>query len=181
MTNDITTELAKLHQLSGAEFSRQVERIACRPEFHPLEDETEIFTVGGEQSEDYSNLLNAARKAVSHGYRVYILPNPKGIRSADFIFERKGLFRMYDLKTIQGQASVSNRLAESIGQSNQILINLATSYDARRLAKDLISYFKLNQNAIEVLIFKRGKLLQVTRKSVFGRDFVKSFMNQYFR
>ena len=28
MTNDIASELAKLHELTGAEFSRQVERIA---------------------------------------------------------------------------------------------------------------------------------------------------------
>ena len=41
--------------------------------------------------EDGSVLMAAARKAVEHGYRVYILPNPKGIRTADFIFERKGV------------------------------------------------------------------------------------------
>lgn len=28
------------------------------------------------------NLLNAARKAVEHGYRVFILPNPKGFKKA---------------------------------------------------------------------------------------------------
>ena len=41
--------------------------------------------------EDGSVLMAAARKAVEHGHRVYILPNPKGIRTADFIFERKGV------------------------------------------------------------------------------------------
>ena len=35
MTNDIASELAKLHELTGAEFSRQAERIAKRKEFHP--------------------------------------------------------------------------------------------------------------------------------------------------
>ena len=50
--NDFTTELAKLHQLTGAEFSRQVERIALRKEFHPLETAPEIFTVGGEKSDE---------------------------------------------------------------------------------------------------------------------------------
>ena len=32
-SNDITSELEKLHMLTGAEFSRQVERIALRPDF----------------------------------------------------------------------------------------------------------------------------------------------------
>ena len=51
--NDFTAELAKLHQLSGAEFSRQVERIALRKEFHPLDADPEILSVGGEESDDY--------------------------------------------------------------------------------------------------------------------------------
>ena len=43
--NDFTEELAKLHRLSGAEFSRQVERIAQRKEFHPLETDKDIYSI----------------------------------------------------------------------------------------------------------------------------------------
>ena len=46
--NDFTEELAKLHLLTGAEFSRQVERIVLRKEFHPLDTDDNIFSVGGE-------------------------------------------------------------------------------------------------------------------------------------
>ena len=132
--NNITDELAKLHELTGAEFSRQVERIALRNEFRPLEGETDIYITGGETDDDFENQLNAARKAVMHGYRVFILPNPKGIRTADFIFERKGTYKMYDLKTISGKASAKNRLLESIGQTNHVLLNMSTDYNARSLA-----------------------------------------------
>ena len=85
-----------------------------------------IYTTGGTKDDDYDNLLNAARKAVEHGYRVFILPNPKGIRTADFIFERKGVYKMFDLKTISGRNSVDNRLKESIGQTNHVVPNLNT-------------------------------------------------------
>ncbi|MBP3775694.1 MAG: hypothetical protein J6I37_01770 [Prevotella sp.] len=85
--DDIAKELAKLHVLTGADFSRQVERIAKMNVFRPLDGESNIFIAGGEQNDDFENLLNAARKAVEHGYRVFILPNPKGIRTADFILE----------------------------------------------------------------------------------------------
>ena len=44
-----------------------------------MENEECIFSTGGERSEDFPNLLEAARKAVGLGYKVYILPNPKGI------------------------------------------------------------------------------------------------------
>ena len=90
-TNDITSELTKLHQLAGADFSRQVECIARRKEFHPLATDKDIFTTGGEQSDDYDNLLLAARKVVEFGYKVYLLPNPTEIRTPDFILEKKGV------------------------------------------------------------------------------------------
>jgi hypothetical protein len=177
--NNITDELAKLHELTGAEFSRQVERIALRNEFYPLEGETDIYITGGETSDDFENQLNAARKAVMHGYRVFVLPNPKGIRTADFIFERKGTYKMYDLKTISGKASAKNRLLESIGQTNHVLLNMATDYNARSLAKDLLAYFTTNPNAFEVMIFKRNKVIQVKRVSVENHDFIKKFILFY--
>ena len=89
MINDIKTDLKALHELKGAEFSRLVELIAKRKEFHPLEHEKDIFSVGGEKSDDYQNLLLAARKAVEFGYKVYLLPNPREIRTADFILEKR--------------------------------------------------------------------------------------------
>ena len=118
--NDITQELALLHTLDGGDYSRQVERIAQRSEFRPLAGDNGIFVCGGDGDSDYGNLLNAARKAVFHGYNVYILPNPKGLRTPDFIFEHKGIYRVYDLKTIIGKNSAVNRLRESIGQANRV-------------------------------------------------------------
>lgn len=81
VVNDFTEELAKLHQLTGAEYSRQVERIALRKEFHLLETDEDIYSVGGEKTYDYQNLLIAARKAVEFGYKVYMLPNPTETRT----------------------------------------------------------------------------------------------------
>ena len=95
--NDISSELAKLHILTGADFIRQLKLIVAEGGFHAVEGENGIFSLGGEQGEDYDNQLNAARKAVAHGFVVYILPNPQGIRTADFIFVRKGVFRLFDL------------------------------------------------------------------------------------
>ena len=93
-------ELQALHYLKGVQFINQLKLIVNSGEFRPIAGETNIFSAIGEESSDYDNLINAARKAVDHGYRVYILPNPKGIRTADFIFERKGVYKMFDLKTI---------------------------------------------------------------------------------
>lgn len=82
-------ELEELHYLKGAQFINQLKLIIYYGEFNPVKGETNIFSAISEQSEDFDNLINAAHKAVEHGYRVYILPNPRSSRTADFILKRK--------------------------------------------------------------------------------------------
>ena len=177
--NDISSELAKLHILTGADFIRQLKLIVAEGGFHAVEGENGIFSLGGEQGEDYDNQLNAARKAVTHGYQVYLLPNPNKMRSADFILVQHGIFKMYDLKTIFGKSSVMNRLKESVGQANHILLNMATDYNATSLARCIKKYFELNPLAMEVMIFKGTKVIVVTSKSVKDKMFFNTFTKRY--
>ena len=179
--SDFTTELKKLHELSGAEFSRQVERIALRKEFHTLDTDPEIFTVGGDKSDDYQRLLVAARKAVEFGYRVYFLPNSTGTRTPDFILVKKGVYRTYDLKTVFGKASVGDSLLDSIGQCNRILINMTREYNTRLLAYAIKRYFEISEKAAEVLIFKGGKHISVKRVIAMRDDFFHKFKKVYER
>ena len=176
---DILSELEELHMRRGSHFIWQLKVIASHPSFSPVENEINIFSTGGEGCEDYENLLSAARKAVEHGYRVFILPNPKDIRTADFIFERKGVYKLFDLKTISGKNSVGNRLRESIGQTNRVLINLTVDYNPRQLAISIRQYFEKNSEALEVMIIKGGKMISVIREDVMGASFIKYFMMKY--
>lgn len=89
--NDIALELARLHILQGADIVRQLKMLAQYNIFKVVENEREIFAAEGSHRDDFPLLLDAARKAVIHGNKVYILPNPKGIRTADFIFENRGI------------------------------------------------------------------------------------------
>ena len=130
-------ELQELHYLKGAQFINQLKLIIYYGEFRPVEGETNIFSAISEQSDDFDNLINAARKAVEHGYRVYILPNPRSCRTADFIFEKKGILGLYDLKTVHGKGSVGTQLYDSIGQTNRVLLNITTDYNTRLLASDI--------------------------------------------
>ena len=177
--NDIAAELAKLHTLAGAEYSRQVERLALRKEFHLLDGEVDIYSAIDNQHEDFDNLLNASRKAVERGYKVFILPNPKGIRTADVILERRGIYRMYDVKTIQGRSSAANRLTESIGQTNHVLLNLATDYNGGLLGVQIKTYFEVSPSAIEVLIFKGKQTFSIKRKYALQKDFILKFKKEY--
>ena len=127
----------------------------------------------------FDNLINAARKAVEHGYRVYILPNPRSCRTADFIFEKKGILGLYDLKTVHGKGSVGTQLLDSIGQTNRVLLNITTDYNPRVLAKDIRRYFEQNANAIEVLIMKGTRTISVIRENTLSKSYIRNFMMKY--
>ena len=178
---DIAVLLEDLQTVHGSAFVNQLRLVTAHRAFYPVKGETDIYTTGGERGEDYENLLNAARKAVEHGYRIFILPNPKGIRTADFIFERKGVYKMFDLKTISGRSSACNRLLESIGQTNHVVLNMAVNYDPRLLAKDVKTYFEVNQDGREVLIMKGNKFLPVSRRFVEGKNYYKMFIKRYLK
>ena len=166
---DIDALLEDLPLLRGASFISQLKEITVHPSFNLVKNENNIFNTGGESSEDYDNLLKTARKAEEHGYRVFILPNPKGIRTADYIFERKGVFKMFDLKTISGKNSVGNRLKESIGQTNCVLLNIVCDYNVRSLTLEIKRYFESNADAFEVLIFTGRKEISIKRNIATSR------------
>ena len=179
LSRNIDIILSDLQTARGAAFVSLLKEIANHPAYSALGTDPSIYTIGGERGEDYDNLLNAARKAVEHGYRVFILPNPKGFRTADFVFERKGVYRMYDLKTIQGKASVMNRLLESVGQTNHVLLHMRTTYNARLMAIQIKTYFEVNPEALEVLIYKGRKVISVSRRYAENPLFLILFRRKY--
>ena len=130
-------------------------------------------------ADGYGPLMDAARKAVEHGYRVFVLPNPKGFRTADFIFERKGVYKMFDLKTIVGRNSVGNRLKESIGQANSVLLNLKCTYGIRNITDEIRHHFEMSPSAVEVLIFTSNKEISVKRNIASSKGFLKMMMNSF--
>ena len=172
-------ELQDLHYLKGASFINQLKLIINSGEFFPVEGDPGIFSAISNQSDDYDNLIKAARKAVEHGYRVYLLPNPKGIRTADFIFVRKGVLKLFDLKTITGKNSVGNRLAESIGQTERVLLNMQTDYNIRRLTLEIKRYFEMSAAVQEVLIYSGSKEISIKRNVASSKGFLKMMMNSF--
>ena len=137
MDDGLDILIANLRNLKGAAFWQQLAVIASRPEFKQVEES--IYSVIGPETPDYDRQLDAARKAVLFGYTVYLLPNPKAVKSADFIFQRKGVYKLFELKTITGQNSVGNRIMDALDQSNRLLLNMCTKYNpsGRRLSSAL--------------------------------------------
>ena len=74
LSRDITEQLADLQTLKGAAFISMLKEITQNSAFSPLEGESNIYITGAKRDHDYDDLLNAAHKAVEHGYTVYMLP-----------------------------------------------------------------------------------------------------------
>lgn len=170
---DVKEIFAKLPELSGAEYISQIRKLTELKIYKKVKKD--ILSAISSDSADYDNLLAGAKKAVRQGYKVYILPNPKGVRSADYIFERKGVYKMFDLKTITGTGSIGTRLEESIGQTNRVFINLATTYPTNRMATEIKQYFEANNEALEVLVAVGKKMVSVDRDFIASRNYFKLF------
>lgn len=177
---DIRAELELLKSLEGAAFGIKLKEIAARKEFRALPGEPFIYTVGEIQDEDYPSLLMAARKAVEHGYRVFMLPNPPGLKTPDYILERRGVYKLFDLKNISGKNIVHTRLKESITQANRALLNMP-QYSTRKLVHDIRKYFVKYPDAIEVLIFKGKDEISVSRRFAMSQRFYFEFKKMFER
>ena len=176
---DIAKELARLQYIRGVGFVRQLKWLIRLNIFKPVEGEKDIFAAEVSHRDDWVLLLDGARKAVAHGNKVFILPNPIGVKTADFIFENKGVCKLFDLKTISGKSSLGNRLVESADQTNRVLVNVCTTYNPRLMATQIKSYFDTNPLAVEVLIYKGKKAISVTRRFTEHPFYMVLFRRKY--
>ena len=119
----MTEKLKNLETATLSEYKQLLKSITESNEFKPVDGHKDVFAMPGSEKEA---LYATADKAVVHGNRVYIMPNPKGIRTMDYIFEKKESFKAYDLKSIQGKSSAGNRLEGSIGQTRRVLLEMIT-------------------------------------------------------
>ena len=177
MDDGLDILIANLRNLKGAAFWQQLAVIASRPEFKQVEEST--YSVIGPETPDYDRQLDAARKAVLFGYTVYLLPNPKAVKSADFIFQRKGVYKLFELKTITGQNSVGNRIMDALDQSNRLLLNMCTKYNPRKLGQEIIKCFKSHDECREVLIFHNKRAFSITRQTALQKGFGARFCRLY--
>ena len=103
------------------------------------------------------------------------------LKYAEIRWELEKVYRTYDLKTVFGKASVGDSLLDSVGQCNNIIINMTTEYNTRRLAYAIKRYFEVNEKAWEVLIFKGRKRIPIKRTLVVKPEFFAFFKKAYER
>lgn len=176
---DIGESLVRLYDLDNNHLLDEVKAITSSKIFKQVEKN--IFSAIGSEDNDYERLLAVARKASHRGYTSFILPNPRKGRTPDIILRRKGIFKIYDVKTIVGTNSVSNRLADSVGQTHRILLHITTEYDPRQLAKEIKTYLEDNIDTIEITVLRGNKEITVSRATILDKHFIQKFIMNYKR
>ena len=167
--SNVTDDMKELHDLKGKEYYQMLQKITQHKIYKEIEKG--IYSAINESDKDFDNLLSAARKAVDHGYKVYLLPNPSSTRSGDFILKRKNNYKLFDLKTVSGKASIDTQLLGSIGQTQRVFLNMTTKYSTRRMAGDIKKYFDQNEEALEVVIAIGKKMVSIERDFVSDKHF----------
>ena len=172
----IAADMELLLELEGSDYWKQLRKIANRKEFKKVEKN--IFSALGDTDPDYHRLLEASRELVRRGYTSFIHPNPQGFKSTDLILLRKGVYKAYDVKTITGENSVMNRLLEAYEQSHRVILNESATFDSRKMAHTIKSFFMDHPDFLEVVVLNGKKEISITsewaRTKRFEREFRKA-------
>jgi len=190
---NIAQQLHQLTNAKGNEEGKIAKEIVETNDFVPLDNKkhANIYKLFG-NDKDYlniykkkdkndiekedANLFAAAKKLTQIFNKVFIMPNPKSTKSCDFIMQDKaGFYHGYELKTISGQDSVSDRLQSSVGQANRVILNLCTKCETQILADNIKAYFQQNKDAKEVIIMQRKSSIRIIRRDIEGNNFNDKF------
>ncbi len=124
---------------------------------------------------ELSKNIQMAQKMAKNGYDCYLLSNPHGIKSADFIFAKDGKVFYAEGKLSTGKSSLDHNLAKGGRQSERILIDLTGTKDTNYISSQLEKAFEENENLKEVMILKRGRLMPIDFRMVQRSDFKRYF------
>lgn len=128
-------------------------------------------------SDEFPGNLSLARKLMANGYDVYMLGNPNGIRSADFIATKKNMVYYLEGKTMNGKGSLDELLDKAASQADNIIVDVIGTEDASYIAREIKCVFENHIQLRSIGVFKGSRLILTTRRhlesSRFEREFIK--------
>ena len=158
--------------------------IVAQPTFSELKRlslaENKIYTLYTDQYDEMlqtgetPNNLQIAQKFVMNGYDVFLLSNPKATKSADFIVRKRNCLYYVEGKTSSGGSSLVHRFEKGAEQADRMAINFIGIPPTSKIT-DLIKTQFYNQKLIVLILFKGRRMIVITRKDCFAKNFEKTF------
>lgn len=146
--------------------------------YHSTKDHS-IFGIGYESFDkrlkvgELPSNISIAKKMLSNGYDVYLMPNPNTSTSADFILSKNGKLYYAEGKTLNGKNSLDNRLKSK--QARRIIIDVIGTNDSRYIASELRIAFEQNTYLDEIILLKRSREIKVSRRMVLSKKYEEVF------
>ena len=140
--------------------------------------ENKIFTLYPDQYDEIlktgeiPNNLQIAQKFVNNGYDVFLLSNPKGTKSADFIIRKRNCLYYVEGKTSSGGSSLVHRFEKGAKQADRIVINLTGARRGKSFLSEIKSAFEANENLQVIYIFKASRLIFIKRNDALSKTFL---------
>ncbi len=159
--------------------------IVVQPDFSEMQrfstTENKFFTLYKSQYDEIlqtgetPNNLQIAQKFVANGYDVFLLSNPKGTKSADFIIRKRNCLYYVEGKTSSGGSALSVRLNDGAKQADRIAINFIQIPSFHEIYTQIKKGFECNPNVKEYFIFKGSRLILISKKMVESKRFDINF------
>lgn len=128
---------------------------------------------------ELSKNIQMAKKMANNGYDCYLLSNPHGTKSADFIFTKGGKVYYTEGKLSTGKNSLGHNLSKGSSQSERLLIDLTGTKDTNYIAAQLEEAFKNSDNLKDVMILKGSRLMSVSRLRISKKNFRYDFKREW--
>ena len=126
-------------------------------------------------SDEFPGNLGLARKLMANGFDVYMLGNPNGVKSADFIATTKGRILYLEGKTMNGKGSLDELLMKASSQSERVVIDIVGTSDTRYIVKEIKNAFENFRSLREVIIFKGNRMIVTDRQQALEKLFERKF------
>lgn len=119
--------------------------------------------------------LALARKLTKQGYDVYLMPNPHGVTSADYILRKNGRLIYAEGKRLDGKNSLDHLLAKGATQSRTIIADIVGNQNTGYVMSNVTKAFETNAGLSKIMLFKSSRIITITRKDMGRKDFKRYF------
>lgn len=125
--------------------------------------------------------ITIAKKLLSNGYDVYLMPNPKQTQSADFIIKKGGLLYYTEAKTLDGKSTLNHLISKGALQADRIVVDIIGTGDINYIRREVKRGFERNSNLSFIILLKGNSEIIVSRQIVNDKEFERRFRELWSR
>ena len=120
-----------------------------------------------------------AKKMVANGYNVYLLPNTRDEKSADFIFSKGGRLYYFEGKRMDGTSTLNHLIAKGVTQSDRIVVDVVGIDEMRYIRAEVKKGFERYSNLQQIILLKGKKVISITRQMANDKSFEEIFKKRW--